>query len=427
MLTLVGSLWFASCQWDEPQVQNDDTHVISYDGTTRVAGTSLEDGDCFTFMSYVKSVGSINPSTYYNNGYYAYDAANSIFVPVNPGIGNSTIGIETVNPIVSDYNYAQHLGQETYYTALIHPAVWTMVARNTTTLGGVMPVMAKITRTMSSKSKLIADNPIESVYVSHATDFEMTVSDNAEKHALPDPLNMELLQSKIRVYFYSSTGVDFEFTNGNNPQLYNAGHIAWYDPVAEKVYPSYNYLYEGNHTTVYTNGLIYSGQESFYTSATYPGYFEVPFDKITGPTDFPPAGAPLPAMGSVPTTGTGEVPYYYQTTEDVIVYPADYSDTSGLVLTLILKANLTIHPNNFKTSAEVPLSINMKRLKTYTIYVDIQSKIMGIYYQVTDWDTKDGGSSEVGGNNGVAYPLCEISYDGDWTPINTGTESIGGN
>jgi hypothetical protein len=311
------------------------------------------------------------------------------------------------------------LSPGTFVATWYHPAV---IIRNVGigSNAGYTPFIGRKHINHASKSTAIEDNPIERIWITKADYPHLVVTKASEYHAFPEVLEMELLQSCVRVYLYtSSETTQFRTTGATIPTLANAGRYGYYQPTERIVYPSYHYTW--NHWDAYISGRDFNA--ALHTNTDHPGYYTLTGTEHTTGGEAYPGNLVLPADG-------GTLDHYYALTP-FNVFPSDYTGQNPNILSLSLGLSVEVKEGEdgdwLSTRLNVPLTLRMGPSKEYTFYLDLQSRSLDVSYTVAGWDggtTESGGT--VGGDNGVVYRLGTFPVGpADWDNKGGGTATIG--
>lgn len=380
-----------SCSSDEGNTaaaEEKDTPVV-IDYSSRMTGGVADDGDAFTFLSYMTVDANGNAvakpelmTSADRRGFYMYDSAEEIFVPVN-------VNANTYQPSPATMNagYAQRLTAGTYRTVVMYPAV-SIKTTNISELG----MLPYFPRTGVDVYASYHDNV--DLDLSPAEAFEMNVEHNLKVYDVPTGIKMYPTKSRITVHFFSSTGVAYTIPTGGLKLVW-AGVDGWFNAYTGKTYP--NYGTAGTYTSD-NSVLQVSDVQSFL-----PGSGTINLPHLTAP-----------------------YPNEMYRVEDEPVFAADYTGADfyvqPLTLSVTLRMTTSTAPFYADMTSDLPIKLNMERGKTYEFYVDVKSGLFDIWYKVSDWEDENIG--ETPDNIGETMPYDQIPFDasgfGDWTHENGG-------
>lgn len=367
--------------------------VVDYSSSTRMTGGLADDGDAFTFISYMTKDANgterANPGLLSNNadyrGFYMYDTGGSLLVPV--AVSATTY---KPNPATRNNGYAQKLNAGTYRTVVMYPAV--PLTYSVPELG----FMARFKR-LEDVYASYHDN----VDVEDATprEFEMLVQDNLAVYDVPAGIKMYPTKSRITVHFFSSTGVNYQIPTGGLKLVWG-GTEGWYNAYTGKTYPSYS-----------STAGVYAYDNATPTEDDVQNFKDSGLSTVTIPT-----GGPYTEMYRI---------------EDEPVFAANYTGNDFYVkpLTLRVVLRMPLGGGTADMTSDLPIKLNMERGKTYEFYVDVKSGLFEIWYEVKGWVPENGDDGSQ--NIGEVMPYDKIYYDfsgsGDWEIENggDGSDNIG--
>lgn len=424
----------AGCRDGGENAETPDVPTFDVDYSfTRVDGTTgkATDKDTYTMMSYmVKDASGINITTDLDvmasadrRGYYAYvengtagyveddflvpfapryHASDNRYYPYLPASGN----------IARTNDNGQKLAAGTYKTAMITPAVEVRSA-GLKQLGTYLAVLWRDVTTDKSQP-VYASLPGDPTKLNGEL-FEIKVEKNLTIYDVPSDIELYTLWSMINVYFYSTTGSDYQISE---IKFINLGSTGWFNPYTGKTYPNYNY----------TTPTTYQ----FNDNPETPPQFDPSDWKVSDIKD-PVSGE---ALGNVPyVKGPADEEYeigYWAKGETV--YASDYrgadKDGDPYVKPIVLRITVSMpRPGWVPTDPpaeefvsitnELPIALDMKRGKVYNFFFDIQSSLFNISYNVTGWDVgSDDPSADIG--DVQKFETIPFTQSGGWDIENGG-------
>lgn len=375
-----------------------ETQTVEPNFTLGTRGVISEDtpahGDAFRLVAYTAT-----GTTASYQAAYAYDAngdhgAAGDLIPVTVST-TAPYGttLQDGTTIVKDRVSGLHMAANTTYRlAMLHPAV-PMSNSGTGTLGSLArfefsdTVYASLPDDASGDGDL-TDDP-----------FEIYNGANLTVHPVPSPIKLYPLQAEIQAYFYSTTGRTYTV---NNVSLVDAGNNGWYNARTGIIYPNYNY----------TSKTSYSSSTILPANNLTANYKDVTAD-VTAQAD------------QIPLKGGGTATSQWKLSGQP-VFPTDYSGAVSQILQMTLAVRIDMG-NDAYNNAMIPITLKIERNKRYTFYIDVQSAIMSIFYNVSDWGAGGQYDDDPIGSEVIPYGVVALTKNsGNWTPNDYDDDPIGG-
>lgn len=395
-----------------PVQPEQELHGVDYSFATRSDGFP-KTGDTFSFISSTSNKAA-NPIIIRNDnwrGYYAYDAGKTMLVPVD----NSPNWPHQypANSIDRNNSSGQKLGtygttSTDYYTAIFYPGIPIFSTGTYQGETGIdLGLLGVFYRQYggTKDSKVYVSNPWDrDMQDSNPDDpFKITVQRNSTVYTVDAGVKLYPITSAIKVYFYSSTGL--EFVIDQMPQLLNVGVNGWYNPFQRLTHINYNDISHKYHDEVVEGATINSYAYAWRTGTSS--------DKVPGGC---------------------EAKYVI---DDEPVYAARYKSGNNFngtgrpyVLPLTLKVTVQNKKTGKESEVEVPLQLDMEPAKRYSFYVDVKGKVVDVTWKVSwasdaeGWENGGGGSEEVGGGALGTFTLKTSSGEG-WEEGGNDSEEVG--
>ncbi|MFV0587638.1 hypothetical protein [Bacteroides reticulotermitis] len=409
---------FCACsESDEvgPVQPEQELHEVDYSLATR-SDVFPSTGDTYSFIS-TTSDKSKNPIIIRNDnwrGYYAYDANQTMLVPVENK--SDWPHQYPADDIIRNNSAGQKLGtygstSTDYYTAIFYPGIpmytsGTYYNATGITLGLLGVFYRQYNR--DKNNKVYVSNPWDRDMQDNNPDdpFKITVERNSTIYTVDAGVKLYPITAAIKVYFYSSTGLDFSINpSGALPRLLDVGANGWYNPFQRLTHINYN-----NVNYQYHDELVAGANINSYAYAWRRGTSE---DKVPGNCD---------------------VEYVI---DDEPLYAARYKSGNNFngtgrpyLRTVTLEVTVRNKISSKDSNVTIPLEIDMESGKRYSFYVDVKENVVTVTWDVSwqvesgGWEDGGGGDEEVGGGTLGSFILSGTSPG--WEDGGDDNEEVGG-